>query len=129
MDENWDSPTKERIFDHRSEHVPRDAEDDLVLGSQGADDLVGRNASSRGDLRQRGRVKPRVRQQSQRDVDGFATALVIRSFVTPSVAALMGKWFRWPMRLRERPVPSPWPSRDAAAPENDRVGQTFQRMT
>ena len=36
--------------------------------------------------------------------------LVIRSFMTPSIAALMGKWFWWPMRVRERPVPSPWPS-------------------
>ncbi len=36
--------------------------------------------------------------------------LVIRSFMTPSIAALMGKWFWWPMQVRERPVPSPWPS-------------------
>ncbi len=36
--------------------------------------------------------------------------LVIRSFMTPSIAALMGKWFWWPMRVRERPVPSPWPA-------------------
>jgi RND superfamily putative drug exporter len=38
--------------------------------------------------------------------------LVIRSFMTPSIAALMGKWFWWPMRVRDRPVPSPWPSPD-----------------
>jgi RND superfamily putative drug exporter len=36
--------------------------------------------------------------------------LVIRSFMTPSIAALMGKWFWWPMRVRDRPVASPWPS-------------------
>jgi RND superfamily putative drug exporter len=36
--------------------------------------------------------------------------LVIRSFMTPSIAALMGKWFWWPMRVRDRPVPSAWPS-------------------
>ena len=36
--------------------------------------------------------------------------LVIRSFMTPSIAALMGKWFWWPQRVRQRPVPEPWPS-------------------
>jgi RND superfamily putative drug exporter len=35
--------------------------------------------------------------------------LVVRSLMTPSIAALMGKWFWWPQRVRERPVPSPWP--------------------
>jgi putative drug exporter of the RND superfamily len=35
--------------------------------------------------------------------------LVIRAFMTPSIAALMGKWFWWPQRVRARPVPSPWP--------------------
>jgi putative drug exporter of the RND superfamily len=35
--------------------------------------------------------------------------LVIRSFMTPSIAALMGRWFWWPQRVRQRPVPSPWP--------------------
>ena len=35
--------------------------------------------------------------------------LVIRSFMTPSIAALMGKWFWWPQRVRQRPVPAPWP--------------------
>ncbi len=42
--------------------------------------------------------------------------LVVRSFMTPSIAALMGKWFWWPMRVRERPVPSPWPSVSTPAP-------------
>jgi putative drug exporter of the RND superfamily len=36
--------------------------------------------------------------------------LVIRSFMTPSIAALMGKWFWWPQRVRTRPVPEPWPT-------------------
>jgi RND superfamily putative drug exporter len=36
--------------------------------------------------------------------------LVIRSFMTPSIAALLGRWFWWPQRVRPRPVPSPWPS-------------------
>ncbi|WP_260762427.1 RND family transporter [Mycobacterium sp. SMC-4] len=35
--------------------------------------------------------------------------LVIRSFMTPSLAALLGRWFWWPQRVRPRPVPSPWP--------------------
>jgi RND superfamily putative drug exporter len=30
--------------------------------------------------------------------------LVIRAFMTPSIAALMGKWFWWPQVVRQRPV-------------------------
>jgi RND superfamily putative drug exporter len=36
--------------------------------------------------------------------------LVIRAFMTPAIAALMGKWFWWPQRVRNTPVPSKWPS-------------------
>jgi RND superfamily putative drug exporter len=36
--------------------------------------------------------------------------LVVRSLMTPSIAALLGKWFWWPQMVRQRPVPSPWPS-------------------
>ena len=36
--------------------------------------------------------------------------LIIRSLMTPSIAALMGKWFWWPQTVRQRPVPEPWPS-------------------
>jgi RND superfamily putative drug exporter len=36
--------------------------------------------------------------------------LVIRSFMTPSIAAMMGRWFWWPQRVRTRPVPAPWPT-------------------
>nr|MCW1957636.1 MMPL family transporter [Mycobacterium sp.] len=36
--------------------------------------------------------------------------LVIRSFMTPSIAALLGRWFWWPQVVRQRPVPSPFPS-------------------
>jgi RND superfamily putative drug exporter len=36
--------------------------------------------------------------------------LVVRSLMTPSIAALLGKWFWWPQIVRQRPVPSPWPS-------------------
>jgi RND superfamily putative drug exporter len=30
--------------------------------------------------------------------------LVIRSFMTPSIAALLGRWFWWPMKVRPRPA-------------------------
>ena len=36
--------------------------------------------------------------------------LVVRSFMTPSIAALMGPWFWWPQRVRRRPVRAPWPT-------------------
>jgi RND superfamily putative drug exporter len=35
--------------------------------------------------------------------------LVIRSFMTPSIAAMMGRWFWWPQNVRTRPRPVPWP--------------------
>jgi RND superfamily putative drug exporter len=35
--------------------------------------------------------------------------LIVRSLMTPSIAALMGKWFWWPQQVRQRPVPEPWP--------------------
>jgi RND superfamily putative drug exporter len=31
--------------------------------------------------------------------------LFVRSFMTPSIAALLGRWFWWPVRVRQRPVP------------------------
>ncbi|MDV3128487.1 MMPL family transporter [Mycobacterium sp. 21AC1] len=36
--------------------------------------------------------------------------LVIRAFMTPSIAALLGKWFWWPQMVRQRPKPQPWPT-------------------
>jgi putative drug exporter of the RND superfamily len=30
--------------------------------------------------------------------------LVVRAFMTPSVAALLGRWFWWPQRVRQRPA-------------------------
>ncbi|MCV7238865.1 MMPL/RND family transporter [Mycolicibacterium celeriflavum] len=36
--------------------------------------------------------------------------LVIRAFMTPSIAALLGRWFWWPQRVRPRPKPVPWPA-------------------
>jgi putative drug exporter of the RND superfamily len=41
--------------------------------------------------------------------------LIIRSFMTPSIAALLGKWFWWPQRVRQRPLPAAWP-KPATAP-------------
>ena len=37
--------------------------------------------------------------------------LVIRAFMTPSIAALMGRWFWWPQLVRQRPVKSRWPQK------------------
>ncbi|BBZ29826.1 membrane protein [Mycolicibacterium madagascariense] len=37
--------------------------------------------------------------------------LVVRSLMTPSLAALLGRWFWWPLRVRQRPLPQPWPQR------------------
>ncbi|UNB56155.1 MMPL family transporter [Mycolicibacterium sp. YH-1] len=41
---------------------------------------------------------------------------VVRSLMTPSLAALLGRWFWWPQRVRQRPVPRPWPRQDVAEP-------------
>jgi putative drug exporter of the RND superfamily len=30
--------------------------------------------------------------------------LIVRSFMTPSVAALLGRWFWWPQKVRPRPT-------------------------
>jgi RND superfamily putative drug exporter len=43
--------------------------------------------------------------------------LVIRAFMTPSIAALMGRWFWWPQMVRTRPVPVPFPSAPYTASE------------
>jgi RND superfamily putative drug exporter len=38
--------------------------------------------------------------------------LIVRSFMTPSIAALMGRWFWWPLKVRNRPVPRSFGSDD-----------------
>jgi RND superfamily putative drug exporter len=38
--------------------------------------------------------------------------LVVRSFMTPSIAALLGRWFWWPQRVRSRPARHILPSGD-----------------
>jgi RND superfamily putative drug exporter len=43
--------------------------------------------------------------------------LIVRSLMTPAIAALLGKWFWWPQRVRSRPVPMPWPSPPPKDPE------------
>ena len=49
--------------------------------------------------------------------------LVIRAFMTPSIAALLGRWFWWPQAVRRRPVPQPWPAaRSAPDPKPATVG-------
>jgi putative drug exporter of the RND superfamily len=30
--------------------------------------------------------------------------LVVRSFMTPSIAAVLGRWFWWPIKVRPRPA-------------------------
>ncbi|WP_059018312.1 MMPL family transporter [Mycobacterium sp. M26] len=45
--------------------------------------------------------------------------LIVRSFMTPSIAALMGRWFWWPQRVRQRPLPQNWP-----APRRDESDDT-----
>jgi putative drug exporter of the RND superfamily len=33
--------------------------------------------------------------------------LIVRAFMTPSIAALLGRWFWWPIRVRTRPAKTP----------------------
>ena len=56
--------------------------------------------------------------------------LVVRSFMTPSIAALLGRWFWWPQRVRPRPASQmlrPYGTRPAVRqlllwdPEDDEV--------
>ena len=47
--------------------------------------------------------------------------LVVRSFMTPSIAALLGRWFWWPMAVRSRPARNEADdadNADSAAPES-----------
>ncbi|MGV9796493.1 MMPL/RND family transporter [Mycobacterium sp. NPDC003449] len=47
--------------------------------------------------------------------------LVVRSLMTPSLAALLGRWFWWPQRVRPRPVPQPWPTPIQREPQESAV--------
>ena len=50
--------------------------------------------------------------------------LVVRSFMTPSIAALLGPWFWWPQRVRSRPARHRLPSGDAVTAPLPRVSIT-----
>ena len=43
--------------------------------------------------------------------------LIVRSFMTPSIAALLGRWFWWPLRVRTRPLRTPATPVDANPPD------------
>src|SRR5712672_2667723 len=43
--------------------------------------------------------------------------LIVRSFMMPSVAALLGRWFWWPTNVRSRPPPAAWPVASGRDPE------------
>ena len=43
--------------------------------------------------------------------------LIVRSFMTPSIAALLGRWFWWPQWVRQRPVPAKWPEPAQTEPQ------------
>ena len=45
--------------------------------------------------------------------------LVIRAFMTPAIAALLGRWFWWPQVVRTRPHPVAWPSVPVATAPRD----------
>lgn len=44
--------------------------------------------------------------------------LIVRAFLTPSIAALLGRWFWWPLNVRQRSAPG---SRRTAAPNMQRA--------
>ena len=45
--------------------------------------------------------------------------LVVRSFMTPSIAALLGRWFWWPRRVHTHAAPKPAANPPAPAPAAD----------
>lgn len=58
--------------------------------------------------------------------------LIVRSFMAPSIAALMGRWFWWPLKVRPRPASAmlrPYGTRESVrellheqeAPDGDQV--------
>ncbi|RDH79552.1 MMPL family transporter [Mycolicibacterium moriokaense] len=53
--------------------------------------------------------------------------LVIRAFMTPSIAALLGRWFWWPQVVRRRPVPARW--RDALHRVNASTAQESNQVS
>ena len=57
----------------------------------------------------------------------FLDTLIVRSFVIPSVAALLGKWFWWPIPVRNRPERRPGDPLRRVAPDPQRSGVTLGR--
>jgi putative drug exporter of the RND superfamily len=53
--------------------------------------------------------------------------LVIRAFMTPSIAALLGRWFWWPQVVRSRPKPAKWPKVASPVHENEPLGDPASR--
>jgi putative drug exporter of the RND superfamily len=39
--------------------------------------------------------------------------LIVRSFMTPAFAALIGRWFWWPLKVRQRPERRPYVPRQS----------------
>src|SRR3984893_811942 len=50
--------------------------------------------------------------------------LVVRSFMTPSIAALLGRWFWWPRRVHTHASPEPTASTPARGPAADDAATT-----
>jgi RND superfamily putative drug exporter len=50
--------------------------------------------------------------------------LVVRSFMTPSIAALLGRWFWWPQTVRSRPVRHRLSSSDPVTEPLPRISNT-----
>ncbi|WP_046317551.1 RND family transporter [Mycobacterium sp. UM_Kg1] len=53
--------------------------------------------------------------------------LVVRSFMMPSMAAMLGRWFWWPLNVRQRPARMPAAAGGAAAPVAPRQ-RSFEDM-
>jgi putative drug exporter of the RND superfamily len=50
--------------------------------------------------------------------------LIVRSLMTPSIAAILGPWFWWPLKIRQRPAYSERmrsvpPQRKSDEPDSD----------
>jgi RND superfamily putative drug exporter len=50
--------------------------------------------------------------------------LVVRSFMTPAIAALLGRWFWWPRRVHTRAAPQPAASTPAGGPPEEDAATT-----
>ncbi|MDO3012724.1 MMPL family transporter [Mycobacteroides abscessus subsp. abscessus] len=46
--------------------------------------------------------------------------MIVRSLMTPSIAAILGRWFWWPLKVRNKPLRTPAPSEVALARAEER---------